>query len=462
MSAQHGAPVRLLVVGAGGRGAHAYAPWCLEHPDRAAVVAAADPDPQRLSWLAEAHGIAPELCFTGWSDALAQPGPWDAVVIATPDRLHVDPALAALDLDYDILMEKPIAPTRAEVQRMADASADRGAQVTVGHVLRYTPYFQTVKRLVDDGAIGRLQTIEWAENIGYWHFAHSYVRGNWHNSADSSPMILAKACHDLDLLRWLAGSETTHVSSFGSLSHFRSGQEPEGATDRCMDGCAAAETCPFNAVRFYIEDLASVDGPPVTAITTDTSPEGRWRALRETDYGRCVYRMDNDVVDHQVVNLRFRDGVTASLLVTAFSPEVTRTFRLMGSHGHIAGDLKHSELSLVRWRDLPPQVGDEPLRASDVATRIRIGAEGPLDGDASDDATEAFRGHSGGDAGLMDAFVDRVRRRRDGEPATAARTALGESLESHLVAFAAEEARHTDTVVDMARFWDDATSGALP
>jgi hypothetical protein len=350
MSRTSDGPVRLLTLGAGSRGGHAYAGWCLQHSDEATVTAIADPNDERRNLVAARHGIEARHRFTHWRDALAEPGPWDAVVIATPDREHVDPAIRALELGYDILLEKPIAPTQEELDRLATAAKDRPGAITVSHVMRYTPFAQTLRRLLDEGRIGELQGIEWAENIAYWHFAHSYVRGNWHRSDTSSPMLLAKACHDLDMLRWLVGAPYQAVSSFGQLRHFRLENAPAGSTERCIDGCAVAETCPYNAERFYVEQLAGVEGPPVTVLTTDTSATGRRKALEETDYGRCVYRMDNDVVDHQTASLQFANGVTASLVVSAFTSQNTRKITLMGSHGEIA----------PRWT---PRVRNPPGRA---------------------------------------------------------------------------------------------------
>ena len=200
-----GPPVRVGVIGAGHRGRDVYAGYCLAHPDEANVEAVADPDPTRRHRLADRHGLPPHARFEHWRDLLAHADRLDGVVIATPDAAHVDPAIEALQGELDVLIEKPIHPTREGVRRLRDAAREATATVTVAHVLRYTPFFQTIRRLLDEGRIGELVTIEHTENIGYWHFAHSYVRGNWRRTVETSPMILAKACHDLDLLRWFAG-----------------------------------------------------------------------------------------------------------------------------------------------------------------------------------------------------------------------------------------------------------------
>lgn len=413
------APVRLLVIGAGSRGGNAYAGWCLQHPEAAVVTGVADTDVDRLATVGAAHRVAPEHRYTDWHAALSRPGPWDAVVVATPDRLHVDPTLQALELGYDVLLEKPMAPTPSELDRLVAAAKDRPGAITVSHVMRYTPFFNALRRLLQEGRIGDLQGIQHAEHIAYWHFAHSYVRGNWHRTADSSPMLLAKACHDLDILRWVVDSPCVAVSSFGDRRHFRIDNAPPGSTDRCTDGCAVAATCPYNAERFYVEELAGVETWPVSVITKDTSPEGRRRALRETDYGRCVYRMDNDVVDHQTTSLRFANGVTASLVVSAFTHQNTRVVTLMGSHGEINADMETGRIEVVSFREPTPYV---------------------------EQVAEDLGGHAGGDAGLMTEFTERTRRRRAGRPVPAAPSAFEESLESHWVAFAAERSRQNGTV----------------
>ncbi|BAS27834.1 Gfo/Idh/MocA family protein [Limnochorda pilosa] len=421
-------PVTVAVIGAGNRGRDAYAGWCLEHPDLARVVAVADPSEERRNELGERHGIPAERRYASWEAVLAQPRLADGVVIATPDRLHVEPALRAMELGYDILLEKPIAPTREEVLRVAEAAdrlrAEKGGSVTVAHVLRYTPFFSTLKRLLDQGRIGRLVSVQYAENVGYWHFAHSYVRGNWRQAATSSPMILAKSCHDMDMLRWLVGSSWRSLASFGSLVHFRAENAPEGAPARCTDGCPASERCPFDAVRFYVENLEDWTGWPVSVITRDFSREGRLRALRVGPYGRCVYRCDNDVVDHQVASIEFEGGVTAAFTVCGFTEENTRTLKLMGTEGEIRGHLEKGEIevrSFLPRRD--PGSGHETVQVGPGA------------------------GHAGGDEGLMEAFVRRLEARRAGRAPEEALTSLAESLESHMMAFAAEEARVRGAVV---------------
>ncbi|MEW6046725.1 MAG: Gfo/Idh/MocA family oxidoreductase [Bacillota bacterium] len=436
------APVTLAIIGAGHRGGEAYARWALEHPGEARVVAVADPNAERREALAERHSIPFEHRYARWEDLLSSGRLADAVVIATPDRLHVAPTLRALQLGYHVLLEKPIAPTRDEVLQVARAAERAPGSVTVCHVLRYTPFFSTIKRLLDQGRIGSLVSVQYTENIGYWHFAHSFVRGNWRNLQTSSPMILAKSCHDMDMMRWLAGAPSRSISSFGSLMHFRRENAPPGAPERCTDGCPAERSCPFYAPRLYLEYTRDWTGWPVSVITRDFSPEGRLQALREGPYGRCVYRCDNDVVDHQVVSIEFEGGVTAAFTVTAFTLENTRTLKLMGTGGEIRGHLEKGEIEL---RTFAPGAG----RSDSKDTVEGRAWHGPSAGGYELIRVPAGPGHAGGDSGLMEAFVRRVRLIKLGEHPGEALTSLRESIESHLMAFAAEEARLERRVVPM-------------
>ena len=431
-------PVRLAIVGAGNRGRHVYAAWCRRHPEEARVVAVADPDPVRRAAVGDDHRIAPSHRHARWEALLADVSDIDGVVVATPDRLHVGPAVAALDRGLDVLLEKPVATDVHGLAALRAAARGATGRVTVAHVLRYTPFFRTLERLLDEGAIGTLTGIVQQEDIGHQHFAHSYVRGNWRRTDLAAPMILSKACHDLDLLRWLAGAPWTVLASVGGLTHFHAGNAPEGAPERCLDGCAIEDTCPFHAGRYYLEDLAGWDGWPIPVLTEDPSPEGRRAALEAGPYGRCVYRCDNDVADHQVVTCAFANGVTATLTVSAFTATNTRRVRLLGTHGELAGDLEDGVITLRRFGAATPRRGD----GEGPTQVVRVGGGRPREGVPAG----VVVGHAGGDDGLMAAFVAQVRRGPAGrEPA--APTSLEDAVDSHLMAFAAERARLTGRLV---------------
>lgn len=439
-------------MGAGERGRHTYGRWVLDHPHEARVVAVAEPDPQRRGALAAEHAVAAQHAVADWRQVLTGPRVADAVVIATPDRAHVEPAIAALERGYDVVLEKPIAPTPDGVRAVAEAAQRSTGTVTVAHVLRYTGFFAEVKSIVDAGRIGDLVTITHAEKIGYWHFAHSFVRGNWRRESESSPMILAKACHDLDLLRWLAGDRCSAVASFGGLRHFRAEEAPAGALERCWDGvrrCPVASACPFDAVRLYADRLEGVTDWPISVLGANETRDSRLELLATGPYGRCVYHSDNDVADHQLSVLEFANGVRATLTVSGFTADNTRTIALAGTRGELRGRLDTGTIELRSFLPGPGATRTGPWNRDELGRAA-----------LRDDGREVIEtgtltqlgGHAGGDDGLMRDVVERLLARRDGLPGAdeAARTSLAVSIDSHLMAFAAEESRREGRLVTLA------------
>jgi predicted dehydrogenase len=466
------APVRLAVLGAGGRGAGAYGRWIRAHPDRARIVAVAEPDRARLDALAGTTAAR----YPDWRGLVADLGRLrpDAVVVALPDALHVAAAAAVADAGLPMLLEKPAAPTLAGLTDLARVVRRTDARIAVGHVLRFAPFWRAVRAVVAAGTLGDLATIEVRENIGFWHFAHSFVRGNWRSAAASSPMVLAKTCHDLDLIRWLAGSAPRTVASEGSLLHFRPENAPDGAPARCTDGCPAAAGCPFYAPRYYVDALRDVTGHPVTMLGDDLSPAGRLAALRRGPYGRCVYRSDNDVADHQQTLLRFGSGLTATLTASAFTGENTRHLAITGTRGQLHGHMESGEIRVDLFSPsgrlpdalLGPAAPHVELVASGtggplghaihtlVARPVR--EAGPGAGAVPDGGPGGRAGHAGGDDGLMDAFCRAV---VDGTVGSG-ELSFATALDSHLMAFAAEESRGGAGVVDFGP-WTAAALGPV-
>jgi predicted dehydrogenase len=411
-------PVKLLIVGAGSRGS-TFADWARRHPKEARVVAVAEPRETYRERLGEAHGIAPDRRFADWREAAARGRLADAVVIATLDREHTEPALAFAEQGYAMLIEKPLAPTEEECRRIAAAVDEAGIVAAVAHVMRYTQYTRLLKGLLDGGAVGRIVSIEHLEPVGFWHQAHSYVRGNWRRAEETGPMLLAKCCHDLDWLSYIVGDRCAAVSSFGSLAHFREEERPEGAGERCLS-CGIERSCPYSARRIYLEVPARGDtGWPVDVVAWPPTEENVTRALEEGPYGRCVWRCDNDVVDHQVVSLQYAGGVTASLTMTGFTRMRNRETRIFGSRGELYGDGNAVEIYDFLTRE---------------TTRHEIAH--PSNG-------EITSGHGGGDDGVMADFIAAA---AAGDPALVP-TSPTETLESHRIAFAAETARHEGRVV---------------
>ena len=412
-------PVTAVMVGAGQRGFYSYGPYALQHPDELRFVAVAEPNPVRRERFARAHNIPPEYQFASWEDLIAKGQIADVLFNMTMDQDHYASTVAALQAGYDVLLEKPMAHTLEYNVALVQTAERTGRLLQVCHVLRYTPFFSTLHDILTSGRLGDIITVEHRENVVYWHMAHSFVRGNWRNVATSAPMILAKCCHDFDILYWNLGERVKRLSSFGSLIHFRPENAPEGAPPRCTDGCPAAETCPFDARRIYLN--MNNTGWPITVITDDLSYEGRLRALQEGPYGRCVYYCDNDVVDHQIVNMELESGTSVVLVMHGHSHEEARTMRYDGTRATLRGKFTYVSGWIEIW---------------DHVTNRRIDVNIP----------PAEGGHGGGDFGVVRAFLRAVRGERE------ALTSAREALESHLLAFAAEEARLQGTVVDMDDF----------
>lgn len=414
-------PVRLLVAGAGGRGT-TYARLAVA-TGRAVVVGIAEPRAFPRERLAAELGVPAAGVFGDWQELLSSPLQADGVIIATPDREHQGPFAAAAARGCPVLLEKPLAVTAAGCAELARISRESGVRTTVCHVLRYTPLTVFLRRLLAAGTIGRIVSVQHLEPVGYWHFAHSYVRGNWNREDQSSPFLLAKCTHDIDWLSYLLGSAPVRVSSFGHLTHFRPREAPEGASPRCLD-CPVEQSCPYSAVRIYGAGRPAdgTEADPDRAYFTDVvDPGGTVESLRlalaEGPYGRCVYSSDNDVVDHQVVNLEYGDGVTAAVTATAFTAAGPRRTRIFGSRG---------EISVEAGR----------VSVYDFLTETRTALEVPAVADPSDR-------HEGGDRGLVEAWI----RALDTGDWSGIVSGLEESLTSHAAVFAAEEARRRNAVV---------------
>lgn len=411
----------LIIVGAGNRGT-GYADYIHAHPQAGCVVGVAEPRELPRRALAERHGLPADRIFRSWQELAAQPRLADAVVICTQDAIHAEPAIAFAKLGYDILLEKPLAPNEDDCRRIVAAVREAGVLFGVCHVLRYTPYTQLLKRLLDARLIGDLVSIQHFEPVGYWHMAHSFVRGNWRNEKASSPMLLAKSCHDLDWLSHLVGRRCRHTASFGSLVHFRPECRPTGAAHRCLE-CPVEQACPYSAKKIYLGMVAKGrSGWPLDVLTPEPTEANVLAALRDGPYGRCVYACDNDVVDHQVVILEFDGGVSASFTMTGFNEGGHRKTRIFGTHGALYGD----GITVEHVDFLTDQRTVHDSRSSD----------GSIVG-----------GHGGGDEGLMAAFLDALARRDPSRILSGAEA----SLESHAMVFAAERARRTHSVQEIHR-----------
>lgn len=409
--------MKIAIIGFGQRGM-IYAAYLKEH--NVDILAVVEPNQERRS-LAQRDYAVPHA-FADLSDFLAMGKIVDAVIVSSMDRNHYEHAMKLLDLGYDLLLEKPISPDVRECVEIQKKAEEKNCKVIVCHVLRYTNFFSKLKEIIDSGDLGKIITIQYAEYMGNYHMAHSFVRGNWRNSESSSPIILQKSCHDMDILVWLADSRCKKISSFGDLTYFKPENAPAGSALRCLD-CKVRESCPYDAEKTYLPMIGNwrwVD------VTESLDPEDMRKALAEGPYGRCVYHCDNNVCDHQVSTLEFENGITATFHLSAFSDHIHRSIRVMCEHGSIDGDDSENTL-IVRHFGSYSEVPVTP-------EIIRPGS---------------FRGrHGGGDVGIIDDFL----RILDGKQETSSRSAIAKSVESHLMASAAELSRITGKTVDMKEF----------
>jgi predicted dehydrogenase len=402
-------PLTCVVIGAGNRGG-TYARYAEKYPDEWQIVGVAEPILHRKQRMAGAHKIPKEQCFVTWEHVFERPRFADVAIITTPDRLHYGPAMAALEQGYDLLLEKPIAQSWKQCKAILDLSRKMDRIVAVCHVLRYTPYFRYIKQVVESGQLGKIASIQHLEPIGYAHFTSSFVRGSWRNSKQATPLILSKSCHDLDIIRWIVGRSCQKVSSFGSLTLFRSEMAPKGATMRCTDACPIEHECPFSAIRIYVRD--NLWGTNALRLERHDK-ESVMKALREGPYGRCVYHCDNDVPDHQITNMEFEGGTTVAFSLEALTSYSGRRTRITGTKGDLVGNGQDVDISIF--------LTGKKNTWNPKMSKIKI-----------------ISGHGGGDWGLVRDFVQAVSRR---DPSLLSST-IEASIESHLIGFKAEESRH--------------------
>ena len=410
-----GGPVTAVIVGAGHR-SMIYASYSKDHPDELKIVGVAEPNPETRRAAAELYDIPPERCFESAEELAAAPRFADAVINGTMDRDHVRTAVPLLKLGYDMILEKPFACSRKELELLRDTAREHGSKVLICHVLRYSEFYSDIKEIVQNGVIGDIISIHTSEDVSYHHFATSYVRGKWANSEVSgTTALLAKCCHDVDIIMWMmAGQEPDHVTSAGSLSYFVPGNAPEGSADRCCD-CKYEETCGLSAKRIYL-DLPHKWDFYVWPKLHDESYDVRYEDLKTNPYGRCAFKCGNNVNDRQSVIISFKNGAVATHSLTSNSAYSKRIIRIIGEKGEIEGVFEDQKFT-VSVID-PTADGDHKETVYDLSA------------DCS-----AFVNHGGGDSGIVKDFVRYVR----GCKTSPSCTELESSLNGHLAIFAADE-----------------------
>lgn len=403
-------PITAITCGAGSRG-NVYGNYSVQYPEQLDIVGVAEPIAIRNERYTKKHAIKEESRFNTWEDVFKRPKFADAIIITTPDNLHYGPCMKALEMGYDVLLEKPISPSEKECRDILSLAKKTGRIVAVCHVLRYAPYFVKLKEIMQSGVLGEIVSIQHMEPIEHIHMSHSYVRGNWHNSKETTPIILAKSCHDLDILRWMVGKPSSHIQAFGSLQWFTQKNAPEGSTARCTDGCKVEASCPYSALNLYyrkrqynyVFDLPEEKDKQAAYVLEQ---------LKTTNYGRCVYRMDNDQPDHYTTNILFEGGLTAAFSMEAFTSYAGRRTRVMGSLGDVVGDM-----------------------SSFIMTDFLTGKK--------TEWKQETDGHGGGDWRLVADWINAISKK---DPSLLTST-IDASIESHVMGFMAEESRKNKKVM---------------
>ncbi len=399
--------VKIAVVGLSGRGRMYIG--LLDQIENAELVAVCDKDEEKCKFISDKYNVAGYVSF---DEFLSKGKIADILIVATNDQQHYACAIPAIKLGYNILLEKPISVNLHECEEIALCAKNNKVKVAVCHVLRYAPFYSLIKNLIDEGRVGDVVTVEATENVGYWHQAHTFVRGWGGNSKNCSPMILQKCCHDLDIIAWLVDKKCLKISSFGSLFYFNKEHAPEGSADYCVD--CKIKDCIYNCFDYYKNFPWSFNGfslnPDQQSVLSD----------KNCPYARCVFKCDNDVVDHQVVNMLFQNNITAQLTMTAFSAKCFRTIRIHGTKGEISGNMDQNLVTYIPYES----GGISGLRPNKTEYHV-------------DKSEKELSGHGGGDIRMFKDFINNVQNGTE----SAGLTDINFSVMSHKMAFKAEESR---------------------
>lgn len=400
---------KIAVLGYGGRGCN-YTNLCKGMKDKYEITAVIDNSKDKLTQAKKITGLHDNQLFSSLDSFLETPKTADWLFVCTQDKDHKEHSVKALKKGYNLLLEKPIACTPEDCVEIERTAKENNREVAVCHVLRYSVYYDKIKEIMDSGILGKIISIEQVENVGYWHQAHSFVRGDWRNKEESTPMILAKCCHDLDIAVYLAESKCAQVMSQGQLNFFKKENAPEGATEYCLGGCKAKETCPYDCEKLYVKGLKHLPKSAIKYMWPQSRlmPDGivtvpkLYEAMKTTDFGKCVFLSDNNVVDYQTTTMLFENGINSTLTMTAFSGPCYRETRIRGSLGELICDMGKSKIMLELF--------------GRKKKRIRL--------------HQVLDAHGGGDKRLIEYLAE-----------DKLKTDISTSIESHLIAFAAEESR---------------------
>lgn len=425
--------ITVSLLGAGNRGLDTYANIAYKEFDDVKFTCCIDEDPDRLSQFRKRFSVPKEALYSSAEEFFKKPRQSDLLIIATHDTSHYSLAKKALDIGYDLILEKPAALKVEELLELEALAGRLGRIVIVSHVLRYHKMWQLIKKILDEGKLGKIMTISHHENIGHYHFAHSYARGSWRRKETSGPLILTKSSHDIDLLYYLVGSKVKRVASFGSLSYFHAGNAPEGHGERC-ESCTVSKACRYEGERMY----TSYGGFYPLFTKNEYTRKAVREGLRSTEYGRCIYDMDNDVVDHQSSILEFENGVSATFNLNAFTRRMHRFIKIMCEYGEITADERTVEITSFELQPLLPGfIGGLLHLDRKVTKRIRLYKPWDL---------SKYFGHGGADRLFVRSVFESYRQKKESF------TPLAEAVHSHIVALALEEARVTGETVLIDEF----------
>lgn len=401
----------VVIIGAGARGNRVFAELIATRPTGFRVHGVVEPNEARRDAFQLRHGIPDDRAFSTVAEFVNAPKTADLAFICTPDPTHYEICELVAGAGYDVLLEKPLATSLPDCLSLLELQQSLGNQIFVAHVLRYSPFFRAIKEVIDSGRLGVPRHIHLTENVGHWHYVHSYVRGNWRRADISAPILLTKSSHDLDILYWLKGRRVISIWSRGQLGYFTPENAPPAAAERCVD-CTLQEECTFSAPRFYLNER---DEWPFDLIAPgSTSIDERRHALETGPYGLCVWGCDNDVCDHQTVALEFDDGATATFELQALTAENTRRITILFERAELRGELRTNQLKITHFTGRKDEVRREVIPLPPI-----------------------IDSHGGGDYELLRVLGEHLSAGRHRE----VMSSLSASLPSHILAFLAERSR---------------------
>lgn len=419
-------PVTAIIVG-GGHRSFTYAELALKNPDKLQIVGIADPNPFRCEKAAKMFGFPKENCFKSAEELARAPKFADAVINGTMDHQHVETALPLLKVGYDMLLEKPFAVNMDELETLVETVEKYGNKVMICHVLRYTPFYLAIKERVLSGEIGDIININMFEHVSYHHASTSYVRGKWGNSNNcKTSMLLAKCCHDLDIMMWMMGGINPRtVSSCGSIFQFKPENAPKDAGTKCLVDCPHVNSCLYSAKRIYIDHPDRWEFYVWSALEDmeNATIEDKINLLKgDSPYGKCIYKSGNNVVDHQSVMVNFENGATGTHNMIAGASRPMRRIEIVGTKGEIFGEFENNDIHVLKINPDPEKEYDEEI--IDLSAFVEGG------------------GHGGGDLGIAEDFVNYVR----GENPSVSCTSIFDSVAGHKTVFLADKSRENGSI----------------